>query len=457
MKRHTSPRRLHLESLETREVPACTISLIAFDGNLLNIQGTARADTAIVQRVGGEIVVTHRSAGDWSDSVYRIAASQVQGIRFLGGYGNDQFLNGTALAATAFGEAGNDTLTDGSANSSLVGGAGDDTLRGGNGADRLTGDAGHDQLDGGFGNDTIEGGDGDDWLYGMADNDRLTGGIGSDHLLGGTGNDKLFGNAGYDWLFGNDGDDFLDVGSGAYAGEVDGGAGVDINGRVWISGGISYDDVHQGGDRTCWIESAVSSVALREPARLRDAISQVSEGVYRVMLWDGRGHQTPEIVRFEGDVLGADAKINPNQEGEFWALLMQRAILQRAGVSLDYPSGGWPDNAFMWLTNRHTSSYTAAGPDLTTADRTRMINTIAAGRNVVAGTLGGGAVHSALVSDHCYTVVRLEYSALYRQYVVTLRNPWGFDGGTSSSGADDGILQILWSDFARSMSDYCVN
>lgn len=456
MKRHTSPRRLHLESLESREVCACTISLIAFDGNILNIRGTSIADTAIVRQVGSEIVVTHRSAGEGADSTFRIAANQVQGIRFVGGSGDDQFINSTNLSATAFGDRGNDTLTDGAANSSLIGGDGNDTLRGGGGSDRLTGDANNDQLDGGSGDDTIEGGEGDDWLYGMADNDRLLGGNGADHLLGGTGNDKLFGNAGYDWLFGNDGDDFLDVGSGVYAGEIDGGAGVDINGRVWISGGISYDDVHQGFDRTCWIESAVSSVALREPARLRDAISQVSEGVYRVMLWDGRGHQTSEIINFEGEVYGADAKLNPNQEGEFWALLVQRAILQRAGVSIYYPSGGWPDQAFMWLTNRPTSSYNSASTGLTTADRTRMINTIAAGRNVVAGT-GSSPVHSTLANNHCYTVVRLEYVALYGQYVVTLRNPWGYDGGTSSSGADDGILQILWSDFARSMSDYCVN
>jgi hypothetical protein len=458
MKRRHSPRRLNLESLENREVPACTISLIAFDGNVLNIQGTARADTAIVRRVGADIVVTHRSAGDWADSVYRINASQVQAIRFLGGYGADQFLNSTNLAATILGEAGNDTLIDGAANSSLIGGDGNDTLRAGSGADRVVGGAGNDQLEGSYGNDTIEGGDGDDWLYGMAGNDRLTGGNGADHLLGGTGNDKLFGGLGYDWIFGNDGNDFMDAGSGLYAGELDGGEGTDINGRVWISGGVAYNDVFQGGGPSCWVESALSSIALREPHRIRDAISQVSEGVYRVTLWDGRGHSSPQIVRFEGEVFAGDAMLNPNQEGEFWTLIAQRAVLQRLGISLYYPSTGWPDQVLTFFTNRSTTTYGASSTGLTASDRTRIINTIAAGRNVVACTPASGPIHSTLVGNHCYTVMSVQYNTLFRQYTVTIRNPWGNDGSTSTSGdPNDGVITILWGDFSRSMSAYAVN
>jgi Ca2+-binding RTX toxin-like protein len=102
-------------------------------------------------------------------------------FRANGGDGNDALTSGTgdgayagndgddalvltpvtipsAVAATADGGAGNDTLTGGAAANFLFGGSGNDTINGGSGSEYLAGEEGLDNLNGGDGDDRINGG-----------------------------------------------------------------------------------------------------------------------------------------------------------------------------------------------------------------------------------------------------------------------------------------------------------
>ncbi len=136
-------------------------------------------------------------------------SSRVGSVDFVGGTGNDRFVNYiTNLPVRGFGNGGNDYLEGyngadhldgGTGNDELVGYGGNDTLVGGSGDDVLRGDAGNDVLRGGAGNDLMYGSDGDDSLYGGAGADQLFGGNGDDGLFGGVGeNDRLTGGAGKD-------------------------------------------------------------------------------------------------------------------------------------------------------------------------------------------------------------------------------------------------------------------
>lgn len=163
----------------------------------------------------------------------------------LGGAGGD-FLAGSTLAESFFGNAGADTL---------LGRAGNDRLSGGDGDDRLEGGAGRDSLDGGVGFDTAlytEAGPGlivdledaaagrgeavgdvltgIEALSGGAFDDRLCGDVLGNHLSGGAGNDSLFGRAGNDSLRGGAGADLLD-----------GGAGIDLADYAFGGGPVTAD------------------------------------------------------------------------------------------------------------------------------------------------------------------------------------------------------------------------
>ncbi|WP_246175178.1 calcium-binding protein [Paracoccus limosus] len=185
--------------------------------------------------------------------------------KIFGGTGNDWLLGG-AGNDTLLGEAGNDLLSGGLGHDVLYGDIGDDTLSGDAGNDALYGGDGNDRLLGGLGDDTLYGGNGHDLafgsagadrLYGEAGNDRLFGDLGNDTLYGGTGNDTLdgglnndtlYGEAGDDLLYGGFGDDWLGGGTGNDS--LFGGPGNDQlfgeDGDDLLSGGLGNDRIFGG-------------------------------------------------------------------------------------------------------------------------------------------------------------------------------------------------------------------
>ena len=251
----TSPRRLALEELGARDLPAG----IALTDGVLTITGSAFDDrgTVAVKNVGTptipilKVVATleHRPTTNDPyvlDATKSYPLAKVTRVVFKGQAGNDEFANGTSYKSTAFGGNGDDILLGGRSADVLVGGAGDDRLEGGRGNDVLYGDyvqpfrgpgsppTGHDVLDGGEGNDwlygqgandELDGGEGDDKLWGAAGRDTAQGGLGNDKLYGGADNDWLEGGRGNDKLYGQGGDDYMEGGLGSDT--LDGGPGND--------------------------------------------------------------------------------------------------------------------------------------------------------------------------------------------------------------------------------------
>src|SRR5262245_31504230 len=156
--------RLGVEHLEGRDVPS--ISSVSLSGTTLSVKTDGAATRAEVPQSGSDVVVVDRASGrSWS-----FPAGRVTGVEFVGGAGNDRFVNHVvALPTLAWGFGGNDHLE---------GSGGADSLHGGGGKDTLLGHGGDDYLDGGSGNDI---------LRGMAGNDHLMGRGGRDHLKGGSG------------------------------------------------------------------------------------------------------------------------------------------------------------------------------------------------------------------------------------------------------------------------------
>jgi Ca2+-binding RTX toxin-like protein len=136
-------------------------------------------------------------------------------------------LAGVAIAKTAVGTPGDDTLRGSNGPDQLYGEAGadrllalggDDYVEGGPGADAIAGGPGVDLLIAGTGNDSIRGGAGKDSVYaghgndvvgGGPDGDTILGQVGNDRLGGGGGPDRMWGGSGADRLDGESGDDYL--------------------------------------------------------------------------------------------------------------------------------------------------------------------------------------------------------------------------------------------------------
>ncbi len=444
-------RPLAVETLGDRSLMSAGLT-----GTTLNIAEGSMNDTVTVQRVyfedrwyvkvteqSSDGVLTYAPRTSWFDQskVTKIAADLASG--------NDTFKNETAIRT------------------SIRGGSGNDTMFGGTGVDTFYGDSGNDVLQGGRGNDRLE---------------------------GGSENDRIFGGSGYDYLYGQAGNDFLDDGGGSNY--LAGGEGLDFNARVTALRGATMNDVNQDASPTCGCLASIGAVA-RTGANLSSLITYLGVGdtgitaKYQVKLHDGdrwRNH----IVEFDGTLItgmvdGAtrtfdavpvtdNVSTNKGCEQQSWVTILQRAYLQKQGVNwrspraIDENGRCDPEEAMTAFNGKRTIQYDAGFLDseLDREDRIRIINSLRAGKAVVAGTFDEASDLSTekLVRNHAYTVIRT-YTRFDGMTMFVLRNPWAYDGGTDKNGngridgADsnpgDALVEVTWDGFKKSVEDYWVN
>lgn len=179
MTRATRPSfRPAIESLEARDVPATLIEVLTINpgaageftptvrriGTDLVITGTAKDDSVTASLTGRGLIRLDFQNADGSSASRLLTGGKINRLVFVGGEGNDTFVNQTRLASVADGGNGDDVL---------VGGSGIDQFDGGDGNDVLIGNAGNDILWGGPGDDKLDGGTGTNILDGVSDAPQL--------------------------------------------------------------------------------------------------------------------------------------------------------------------------------------------------------------------------------------------------------------------------------------------
>ena len=172
---------------ETTGVPE-----IEFEFQPLGLIGFVGSPTPAVVRLG--TLGANLNGDDDVDVTFLVAESA---LGYAGSPGDDDIASTGGFATgdptprflSAFGLAGNDTMTAG---------PGPVELFGGGGTDAITGGPAEDALGGGPGPDRVVGGAGSDFLRGDAGNDVLLGGAGRDLLHGGGGRDRCVGGPGKD-------------------------------------------------------------------------------------------------------------------------------------------------------------------------------------------------------------------------------------------------------------------
>jgi len=421
--------------------------------------------------------------GDWGRDV------------IVGGAGPDRLFGGSDRD-TIFGGRGGDTIDGGDGNDVIHGGPGDDlidagfgddvangdagndTILGNDGNDRLSGDTpllvpnslgGNDTINGGNGHDVIRGDGGDDNLFGGAGNDFVNGGAGRDSLSGGTGQDSLIslfdggsqasssdmvnGGPGLDnyWFEGTGDTVRLEAGeritrAAGIVGREEPGPGVftyrSFAGLpLFLDGVPSVVDVAQGVVGNCWFLASLGALALENPDRIRERVTDLGNGRYLVAIGNAV-HRVSANLPVNADGNAVYASPTGNRGTSLWVPIIEKAAVfgrtgapyfgaeysvltagtsgQAWGELLGYPNQdkrhwGSPD-AFGWLVNRLNE-----------------------GKAVTVATFPW--VGGPIVGPHIYTVIKAELiDGIPR---VVLYNPWGDDGGTPTDGAPlDGFLSV---------------
>jgi len=491
------------ESLEIREVKAAAITATLSASGVLVVNGTDKQDivhvvsdssSVVVQRFqlfpagpSGPLIeipvgiVQISVSGRLQGSVQR---NQVNSLRLSLGKGDDRVTLLSDLNSTVFGGEGNDLLIGGAGKDTMYGDAGNDKLNGYNGCDVLWGGDGNDRLDGGNNGDLLNGDNGDDVIYGGSGDDQINGGSGRDSMYGQDDRDTLIAIDGAfsDWVDGGNGNDLLWIDSNSLrdstsnvssadvvqaVARFQNGADLTLNGdrindpysegytthnysslRLFASSGPSIRDIKQGYVGDCWLMSAMGELALRNPYVVRSRIVDFGDGTFGVKL-------SNSFYRIDGDLPVSNSHLafaDFGLENSAWVALYEKAFaLHRNSISDRYGdlNSGWSSEAF------HAFGLNAGKTDLDVFNRATMANAMWASWSLGAHLTVASVFYardSVLVSNHVYMVtgfIRSSMTGLVTS--ITLRNPYGTDGGTLNDGTNDGVVTLTIAQFLRSV------
>lgn len=347
-------RKLLLESLEKRDLMAVDIPQVV--GKRLVVTADHLDTHVEVRQVGSEVII--RDVG--TNQTWNYASSLVASVDFVGGNGNDRFINDiTSLPVRAFGGKGNDYLQGNDGADYLDGGGDDDVIIGGGGNDTLVGSAGDDLILGMEGDDRILGGPGDDSLYGNVGDDILQGGSGADLIRGNEGHDSLYGGAGADQLFGDQGDDGLFGG----VGELDrltGGAGEDrflVDSKPSSSSksgkGVSIED--SVTDRH--VDDSVTH--FRNLKQSTPTLPGIGKATFEAGTWTDANIEAIDVALRQMHHITGNTKLLKTASGG--DLVFERAGKQLNGLNISESIGGWNSgNGSIAFTNNGLRDQAAA-------------------------------------------------------------------------------------------------
>ena len=427
----------------------------------------------------------------------------------FGDMGNDRLL-GSAGEDRLYGGHGQDVLKGGAGNDRLVGEEGDDVLHGDAGNDVLRGDDGKDILNGNTGADVLHGGNGDDVLHGNAGNDQIFGQAGKDHLYSGSGADRMHGGSGddtlisidgdtNDFLFGNAGKDsfWVDEDWGWFFSDydaiqdathaenatnvhqvarfsngadktLDGDNIVDptdgrnyknfANNPLFASTGPGSQDINQGDIGDCWLMAALGAAANANPNSIHQSVVSLGDGTFAVEMGGS-------YYRVDADLPTETATSNTltfaglGRENSIWVPILEKAYaIHRTGAntyqSLD---GGFSASVFSEMGMRNADRATIRSPR---GALQYIHGQLRQGKAVVVNIVENPPAGIPLVGPHAYMVERVNFGTvdfgdglIGRVPVsITLRNPWGFDGGGNQDlNPNDGLVTVTGVQLVRSL------
>ena len=433
-----------------------------------------------------------------------LTLSDAAGLEVVRGTVRGDTITGNARGNTFYGFDGDDDLQGRGGNDFIYAGAGSDRVRGEDGNDWLYGGGGDDVLRGDTGSDHQYGEHGNDTLYGSLDGKCwLGGGDGNDTLIsvGNATNDALGGGTGFDsfWcdapptetisdadaaetaarhvhrigsyvaLKTDDGMTVTDYGSPGLARngpsladplKQSSNIGTLMNfsaNPLFPGSGPSRDDINQGGVGDCYFLAALASVASTKPDLIRQTVADLGDGTYAVNFHGAGGADA--YVRVDADLWTAGVPVYAGfgTDNCMWGPVVEKAYAFYKNAKGTYASindglgAGWTTAEALGVPKVQfpTGNYANAS-DFLTAMREQWL----AGKAVVVGGpapfLPGTVLSNYDDPDtnadestyrrgaHVYSLV----SVAADLSSVTLRNPWGFDGGGDDSDTDDGYVTI---------------
>jgi hypothetical protein len=228
-------------------------------------------------------------------------------------------------------------------------------------------------------------------------------------------------------------------------------------GTLFGSGGPTYTDVHQGAVGDCYFVATLGETALCSPSSITSMFIVNGDGTYSVRFYqNGVAHYV--TVDSQLPTYGGGHFLYANMGGlassssnVLWVALAEKAYVQMNEAGWTRPAswggginaysgieGGLFSDAARQIANRAGSNYVVSG----TSDDTALANAISAGK-LIGFASASQPTDSRVVGNHQYIVIAYNTSTK----TVTLFNPWGINNGSSYPGLLDLNLSQLTGSF----------
>jgi hypothetical protein len=204
--------------------------------------------------------------------------------------------------------------------------------------------------------------------------------------------------------------------------------------------------------------AGLGAAARSNPNAIYQTVVALGDGTYAVEL-GGNYYRVDGDLPTSGPFSTTPRFARLGQQGSLWAPIVEKAYtLFRRGLGT-YASlnGGGPSEVFRALGQR---GLTIQRFDTAYDALTSMSRDLQLGKAVTIATNVTLSKGSSLVENHVYIVEQVHFIRinigsfnLNIPFSVTVRNPWGRDGGNSNDGIDDGRVTVTGQELLNSIQD----
>ncbi|MEJ7733109.1 MAG: C2 family cysteine protease [Polyangiaceae bacterium] len=232
------------------------------------------------------------------------------------------------------------------------------------------------------------------------------------------------------------------------AGDFEGATYQTLDGEVSITGagedrGFDESDVSQGDLADCYLAAALAELALRDPAVLEKAVRDNGDGTFTVTfyekgVWWWEPDYYPVEITVSGDFPrkadGTWVYMKPGDDGrEMWPMIIEKAYAQWEGggdyADIEQGNATVPMEALTGRDADATTDYRSIYDRWERGEAITLLTPDMSDHSKQKALYANGT----LLFNHYYYVVGVDRQA----GTVTVRNPWGWDKGTTVLKIED--------------------
>ena len=221
-----------------------------------------------------------------------------------------------------------------------------------------------------------------------------------------------------------------------------------------FNGTPTYSDIRQGSVGDCYYVASLASLADSDPDIIRQMMVSLGDGTYAVRFY--RNNQEvylrvdADLPIYSGNSLSY-AKLTP--DGEIWVALAEKAYCYFRYGENSYASiaGGWMSTVYQEVTGKTATTLWTGNSAASVASS--IAAALAAGHAVTAGSYDSPP--SPIFGGHAYEVKAIQGTG--DAAIVTVYNPWGYDGRGSDDNPSDGLIRLTMAQFQTCFSSFVVS